>query len=374
MNRAENFLNDKLKERTENGLLRKLSSTSLPFDFCSNDYLGFANSSVLKSLINIQTETITNFNNGSGGSRLLSGNHPYTEQTEQFIANFHLAQSGLIFNSGYDANLGLLSSIPQRGDTIITDELIHASLIDGARLSYAERFKFKHNNLEDLEQKLKNAKGIVYVVVESVYSMDGDTAPLTEISKLCEDYNANLIVDEAHATGIFGKKGKGLVVQLNLQSKVFARVITFGKALGIHGAIILGSENLRNYLINFARSFIYTTAAPLHSIVAVNCAYQMLNEGNFEQKIIENIKLYNNLIKQIKLPVILSHSAIQTILFNNNTDARNAAIKLQSKGFDVRAILSPTVAVSKERLRICLHTYNTHKEITDLVEAIKSIT
>lgn len=374
MNRAENFLESKLKERTENGLLRKLTSTSLPFDFCSNDYLGFAKSSALKRLIDIQTEAVINFSNGSGGSRLLSGNHPYTEETEQFIANFHQAQSGLIFNSGYDANVGLLSSIPQRGDTIITDELIHASLIDGARLSYAERFRFKHNDLLDLEQKLKNAKGISYVVVESVYSMDGDTAPLTEISKLCDEYNANLIVDEAHAIGIFGEKGKGLVVQLKLQNKVFARIITFGKALGTHGAIILGSENLRNYLINFARSFIYTTAAPIHSIVAVNCAYQKLLEANFAQEITEKIELYNTLIKQIKLPVISSHSAIQTILFHNNADARNAALQLQNKGFDVRAILSPTVAVGKERLRICLHTYNSNQEITDLVAAIKSIT
>lgn len=374
MNRAENFLESKLKERTENGLLRKLTNTSLPFDFCSNDYLGFAKSSALKSLIDIQTEAVLNFSNGSGGSRLLSGNHPYTEETEQFIANFHQAKSGLIFNSGYDANVGLLSSIPQRGDTIITDELIHASLIDGARLSYAERFKFKHNDLADLEQKLKNAKGISYVVVESVYSMDGDIAPLTEISKLCDEYNANLIVDEAHATGIFGEKGKGLVVQLKLQSKVFARIVTFGKALGTHGAIVLGSENLRNYLINFARSFIYTTAAPLHSIVAVNCAYQKLNEGNFAQEITEKIELYNKLIKQIKLSVISSHSAIQTILFHNNADARNAALQLQNKGFDVRAILSPTVAIGKERLRICLHTYNSNQEITDLVAAIKSIT
>ena len=365
MNSAENFLHHKLRERIENGLIRKLTNTSLPFDFCSNDYLGFAQSSQLKNLIKTQAANITHVQNGAGGSRLLSGNHPYTEQTEQFIANFHQAQSGLIFNSGYDANVGLLSSIPQRGDTIITDELIHASLIDGARLSYAERFKFKHNDVIDLEQKLKNAKGIIYVVVESVYSMDGDTAPLAEISKLCDKYNANLIVDEAHATGIFGKKGRGLVVQLNLQNKVFARVVTFGKAIGIHGAMILGSENLRNYLINFARSFIYTTAAPLHNIVAINCAYQMLSEGNFEQEIIQKIELYNNLIKQINLPIIASNSAIQTILFYNNADARSAAQHLQNKGFDVRAILSPTVAAGKERLRICLHTYNSDKEITD---------
>lgn len=373
MNKAENFLQQKLNERIEKGLLRKLTTTSLPFDFCSNDYLGFTNSSILKEMIVAQSKLMTNLKNGSGGSRLLSGNHFYTEETELLIAEFHNAQSGLIFNSGYDANVGLLSSIPQRGDTIITDELIHASLIDGARLSHADRFKFKHNDLNDLESKLKNAKGIIYVVVESVYSMDGDIAPLQAIAKLCKTYQANLIVDEAHATGIFGNQGRGLVSQLNLENDVFARIITFGKAIGTHGAIILGSQILRNYLINFARSFIYTTAAPLHNIIAINCAYQLLVNGDFEKQIQQKIALYNEQIKDLNLPVIESYSAIQTILFNNNETARNAAHKLQSKGFNVKAILSPTVAEGKERLRICLHTFNTNQEITDLVKELATI-
>lgn len=372
MNRVENFLQQKLNERIEKGSLRKLTSTSLPFDFCSNDYLGFAKSSTLKKMVEDQSRSFDNYTNGSGGSRLLSGNHKFTEETEQFIANFHNAQRGLIFNSGYDANVGLLSSIPQRGDTIITDELIHASLIDGARLSHAERYKFKHNNLADLEQKLKQAKGICYVVVESVYSMDGDIAPLKEMSELCEQYQANLIVDEAHATGIFGEKGKGLVVQLGLEETVFARIITFGKAIGTHGAIILGSETLRNYLINFARSFIYTTAAPIHNIISINCAYQLLAKGDYHLQIQEKIALYNSLIENIALPIIKSESAIQTILISGNENARNAASQLQSKGFDVKAILSPTIAEGKERLRICLHTYNSDQEIEDLINELKS--
>ena len=208
MNQAEKFLQKKLDERIEKGSLRKLTTTSLPFDFCSNDYLGFAKSSTLKKMVEEQSRSFDNYTNGSGGSRLLSGNDKFTEETEQFIADFHKAQSGLIFNSGYDANVGLLSAIPQRGDTIITDELIHASLIDGARLSHAERYKFKHNDLADLEQKLKSAKGVCYVVVESVYSMDGDIAPLKAISELGQRFNANLIVDEAHATGILERKVK----------------------------------------------------------------------------------------------------------------------------------------------------------------------
>ena len=372
MDQATDFLLQKLNERTENGLLRKLTVTAQKIDFCSNDYLGFARSQKLNASIDQEIKRLNFTQNGAAGSRLISGNHPYTEETEQFVANFHQAEAGLIFNSGYDANLGILSSIPQRGDTIITDELIHASLIDGARLSHAERYKFRHNDLTDLEQKLKIAKGLIYVVIESIYSMDGDAAPLQEIVQLCKKYKANLIVDEAHATGVFGDQGKGLVVQLGLTDEVFARIVTFGKAIGTHGAIVLGSNLLRNYLINFARSFIYTTAAPIHNIIAINCAYQLLSCSDEQKQIEQKITLYNNLISTLKLPTIKSESAIQTILFNTNENARKAALSLQNNGFDVKAILSPTVPVGKERLRICLHTFNSDDELIHLVDHLKT--
>lgn len=372
MNTATKFLNSRLEERKENGLIRKLTYHQLPFDFCSNDYLGFARSQRLKNLIDEEVHLAPTYTNGAGGSRLLSGNHPQTEVTEQTIATFHEAEAGLIFNSGYDANIGLLSSIPQRGDTIITDELIHASLIDGARLSHAERYKFRHNDLNDLEAKLKAAKGIIYVVVESVYSMDGDVAPLNALAVLCRRFNANLIVDEAHATGIFGDQGKGMVVALGLQQHVFARIITFGKAIGIHGAIVIGSRDLRDYLINFARSFIYTTAAPLHQIIAINCAYRFLSENNFQSEIHQKIKLYQQLSKNV-LDQKASNSTIQTIMFEDASTVKQAASILQNTGFDVRAILSPTVAAGKERLRICLHTFNSDQEIETLFDHLKKI-
>jgi 8-amino-7-oxononanoate synthase len=368
MKKAENFLLQKLSERVKNGNYRDLPSTSLPFD------LSFARAKILTGQILIEHDKLEATKNGASGSRLITGNHPYTITTEQQIAEFHDAEAGLIFNSGYDANVGLLSSILQRGDTIICDELIHASIVDGARLSYANRYKFKHNDLEDLENKLKLAIGNSYVVVESVYSMDGDCAPLTEMIKLCEKYEANLIVDEAHAVGVFGSNGRGLVHQLGLQEKVFARIITFGKALGSHGAIVLGSLNLRNFLINFARSFIYTTAAPIHQIVAINCAYTHLKNTNYQIDLSHKIEEYNLLIKDLNFPSIKSSSAIQTILFDNNQETKAAAQHLQAQGFDVRAILSPTVAKGKERLRICLHLHNTEQEIIDLVNALKSKT
>jgi len=372
MRKVEQFISGKLQERKDKLSIRNLSINLPPVDFCSNDYLGFARSGELKDRMNTTLASMPHHLNGAGGSRLLSGNTRFTEETEQLIADFHQAESGLIFNSGYDANVGLLSSVPQRGDTIITDELIHASIIDGCRLSHATRFKFYHNDINDLESKLKLAKGNIFVVVESVYSMDGDIAPLPAISNLCERYDANLIVDEAHATGIFGAKGQGLINHFNLTDGVFARIVTFGKALGVHGAVVLGSKNLRHYLINFARSFIYTTAAPIHNIVAVNCAYQYLCEID-HQLIHQKITVFRKALKEHHIKALDSESTIQGVLFSSNEATKKSAASLQSKGFDVRAILSPTVAPGKERLRICLHTYNTDEEIKLLVNHLKEL-
>ncbi|MET4080149.1 8-amino-7-oxononanoate synthase [Pedobacter sp. UYP30] len=382
----DDLLNERLEKRRQDGLLRTLRALKIPevitsnggvlapkvlVDFCSNDYLGFAQSAELKNLTAIELSKFPNYPNGSGGSRLLSGNTKYTEETEEFIANYHSAPAGLFFNSGYDANTGLLSSVPQRGDTIISDELNHASLIDGCRLSLAQRFKFKHNDLADLEKKLKIAKGSVFVVVESVYSMDGDLASLLEISSLCEKYTANLVVDEAHATGVFGRNGAGLVTELHLENKVFARIVTFGKAMGTHGAIVLGSNTLRQYLINFARSFIYTTAAPMHHVAAIKAAYLLLSQTS-SKKLNQNIAVFQKLARACNLPILESNSTIQGVLFSTNNAAKSVATYLQKQGFDARAILSPTVPAGKERIRICIHQFNTEEEITALISNLKT--
>ena len=374
MNQAEEFLLRRLNERNTGNRLRKLQYSQAAIDFCSNDYLGFARSEELRFLIDEALHHIPARTHGSTGSRLLSGNDAYTQSTEEHIAQFHQAEAALLFNSGYDANIGLLSAVPQKGDTILCDELIHASLIDGARLSHANRIRFKHNDLQALETKLQMASGLCYVVVESIYSMDGDAAPLQAISALCRQYKAHLIVDEAHAVGIFGKHGAGLIQELGLEDQVFARIVTYGKALGCHGAAVLGSTHLRNYLINFARSFIYTTAAPLHQIAAIHCAYGLLSQQNLQASLHQKIAYYNTRIAESRFKRIKSNSCIQTVLLNSELEARNAAKKLQEKGFDVRAILSPTVAPGSERLRICLHQYNSKAEINDLTVALNNLT
>ncbi|MEO8795970.1 MAG: pyridoxal phosphate-dependent aminotransferase family protein [Daejeonella sp.] len=373
MKQVENFIVRKLLEKKESNSYRFLKPENNLIDFCSNDYLGFSRSEDLKRLIENELLKYPDYKLGSTGSRLLAGNNSFTENLEKEIAEFHSSESALIYNSGYDANVGLFSCIAQKGDSVISDELIHASVIDGMRLNYANRFVFKHNDLENLEQKLKHSKtigGNVFIVVESVYSMDGDFAPLVEICNLAEKYKAAFIVDEAHATGCFGEQGRGLVTHLKLENRVFARIITFSKGLGNHGAAVCGSETLRSYLINFSRSFIYSTAANFHTHLTTQMAYKFLQSEDHQSPLRERISFFKMQMKDIK-QLIKSDSAIQALVISGNAEAKELAANLQTSGFDVRAILSPTVKNGSERLRICLHNHNTFSEISDLTNAIK---
>lgn len=366
-------LSRKLLQRKENQLLRDLQKPFNLIDFSSNDYLGFAKSEII---FNNTHQFLVNKNiksNGATGSRLLSGNHKLYIETETFLADTHQSESALIFNSGYDANLGFFSSVPLRGDIILYDEFSHASIRDGIQLSNAKAYKFKHNNVEHLNEILKRVqhdKNTIYVVTESVFSMDGDSPDLKLLVKTCKKYNAFLIVDEAHAIGVFNN---GLIQNLNLQNDVFARIITFGKALGCHGAIVLGSEQLTQYLVNFARSFIYTTGLSPHSVATINQSYKQLTSSND----IENIdKLKHNIhhfiaeVKRLNLNFIASNSAIHCCIIGGNKQTKLTSEKLKQNGFDVKPILSPTVQKGEERLRFCLHSYNSKVEITKVLELL----
>lgn len=368
------MLDKKLNERKSLGNLRAMNFNGQGVDFLSNDYLGLARSEGLRKNIEITFLQLNEVNkiNGATGSRLLSGNHEYFEEVEHKLSKIFRADATLIFNSGYNANLSILSCVPTKTDTIIHDELIHASLIDGARLSFAKRLSFRHNDLNDLEKKLRLAQGQKFVVVESVYSMDGDACPLQELVMLCEQHGAYIIVDEAHSTGLWGNGGNGLVCEMNLQEKIFARIYTFGKGMGVHGACICGSQLLKDYLINFARPFIYTTAMPLHSFVAIACAFKYIQSNSQPRKsLFENIDIFKkSFLKHNKssIPLLVpSNSAIQIISTSGNQHAKKVADQLRSKNFEVRAILAPTVKSGQERLRICLHAYNTKKEIDDFM-------
>ncbi|QJW91824.1 8-amino-7-oxononanoate synthase [Spirosoma taeanense] len=374
------ILSDRLAVRQKNGLLRQLRTSDGLVDFCSNDYLGFARSAELAAAIRQADAVRTNSRSGATGSRLLAGQTELANQVEQALARFYQTETALIFNSGYDANLGLMACLPQAGDLLLTDELIHASMIDGARLSYATRKRFRHNDLTDLEQLLQqwtasSQSSQVFIAVESVYSMDGDVAPLRQLVELSERYQAALLVDEAHATGVFGPNGEGLVLELGLQERVMARVHTFGKALGVHGAAVAGSAALRDYLINFARPFIYTTALPPHSLIAMDCAHRHLqNTSEARAQLHQRVDYFRQCVAKA-LPGTIwtdSLSPIQCLIVPGNDHARHVAAEAQHAGLDARAILSPTVPVGQERLRICMHAFNTTDEIDRLISLLQS--
>jgi 8-amino-7-oxononanoate synthase len=377
-------LSSKLEFRQQNSALRKLSLPNELIDFASNDYIGFSkNQSIFQQTHQYLLDTNC-IQNGATGSRLISGNHKVYLEAETYIAKFHQAESALIFNSGYDANVGFFSSVPQKGDLILYDELCHASIRDGIQLSNAKAYKFKHNDFEDLEKKIVNFKGndncnenasIIYIVTESVFSMDGDCPNMKELVAVTNKYNCYVVVDEAHALGVFGESGEGLVQMLGLQDQIFARIMTFGKGLGCHGSAIVGSQELKEYLVNFARSFIYTTGLSPHSVATILIAYQHLQSKKESiEQLRDNIVHFNqekNLLG-LKPMFVRSKSAIQSAIIPGNQNVKSIANQLQEKGFDVKAILSPTVPEGQERLRFCLHSYNSAAEISEVLRLLST--
>lgn len=376
-----NPLQTKLEQRQVNNALRRLPSDNSLVDFASNDYIGFAHNENLfhqthQYLLDNNIKT-----NGATGSRLISGNHNLYQVAENFIAQFHQAEAALIFNSGYDANVGFFSCVPQRNDIILYDELCHASIRDGIQMSHAKAYKFRHNDTEDLQKLLlkfepatRNPQiATIYIVTESVFSMDGDSPNMEALISLCQKYNAYLVVDEAHALGVFGEQGKGLVQSLGLQDQVFACIMTFGKGLGCHGAAILGSAELKSFLVNFARSLIYTTGLSPHSVATILVAYQHLAKEKETLALLKNNIIFFNQEKLrlgLKPIFVYSKSAIQCAIIPGNDKVKTIATQLQQHGFDVKPILSPTVPEGQERLRFCLHSYNSETEILNVLELL----
>ena len=358
-----------------------LEMSKAKIDFFSNDYLGLSTDSLLLE----QTERIffESFpSGGATGSRLISGNHPLYQQLEKLLCDFYEVKSALVFNSGYQANTGLLSAVLHRQDVILYDALSHASIKDGIRLGFAKGFAFQHNNIEDLLKKILLAQkitaktqGNIYVAIETLYSMDGDVASLSKISNICRDHLCYLITDEAHATGIIGENGRGLGYAH--RDKLFAQVHTFGKAIGAHGAAICGDEELKNFLVNFSRPFIYTTALPPHSLARLCAVYQGLISGDFTS----NLKcLWKNIdffirdvsAKSIAIWVSQNRSPIQTIRLQDQEKCIELQRHLSLLGFKVKAVFAPTVSKGQERIRICLHSFNTSAEISKLIASVKA--
>ncbi len=388
MQKLPEKLKTKLEDRISENCLRKLPMVNTLIDFSSNDYLGFAKNGTIYSntfqlLLNKDI-----FQNGATGSRLLTGNHKLYLELEDYLTKYHSIESALIFNSGYDANLGFFSCVPQRGDLVFYDEFVHASIRDGIKMGNAKSYKFRHNDVEDLQQvterTVKASEDVfegtmpeIYVVTESVFSMDGDSPDIQKLASFCKKYKYRLIIDEAHAIGVMGKSGNGLVQEMGIEGAVFARTITFGKALGSHGAAILGSYGIKEYLVNFARPLVYSTALSPHTIATVLSAYQFLeiNEGQKQRILLqENIKHFKDRIGALKMTghFIESDSAIQSCIVAGNQKVKSVANKLYDEGFDVKPILSPTVPEGEERLRFCIHSFNGKEEIGLVLQLLSS--
>lgn len=372
----QQILVDQLLARQQNGLIRSLSVVDKLIDFCSNDYLGLARNQSLGIKIENDFNTaksVLHSINGSSGSRLISGHSVQIEQFERKCAEFHQAEAALLFSSGYDANVGLISAITQKDQAIFCDQLLHASLIDGIRLGKAERKIFNHNDLLHLENLLKEfpLEMPKWIIVESLYSMDGDMAPLKELVKLKNKYHAEIILDEAHAGGVYGPIGNGLAVEMGLENEIFARVITFGKAWGNAGAVVLGSQTLIDFLINFARPFIYSTAPSPHHIASLSTTLEYLKSQSKErQKLKENIDFF--LAHIVSKHWGKSNTAIQTFFISGNLQVKKKASMLQEKGFAVKAIVYPTVPKEEERIRITLSSLTKKEDILTLLKYIET--
>ncbi len=372
----DNFLRERLSARAGGGNKRELPATVQGADFVSNDYLGLANNKALIHRIESRWQTHSPKQLGGTGSRLLSGNHGLYKELESLLREVFQAESVLVFNSGYQANQALIASVASRGERILYDELSHVCLKEGAWLSKAASFSFRHNDLQDLERRLKQDEKIrTFVVTESLFSMDGDFAPISEILDLCEKYNAYLIVDEAHTTGAYGKEGGGWLIDQGLAERVFARVYTFGKAMGAHGACIAGSRVLTDYLINFARSFIYTTSLPPHSVLSLIEAFHFLSENiELQSTLQDRINHYRVTYEREIGEQSTSPSAIQPVWIKGSDKALEVSKYLQENGYQALAIRPPTVKTGTERLRISLHTFNSNASIDRLVSCLKVVT
>lgn len=385
-----------LAAREEKGLLRTLRVPKCTaVDFSSNDYLGIVRRGCL-------APAVAGCASGATGSRLLSGQSEACERLERRAAAFHGSPSALLFNSGYDANVGFFSCVPQGRDVVVYDSLIHASVHDGMRLGRAagKSRPFTHNSVHSLRSTIsdivlaakerhageENKAFTVFVAVESVYSMDGDMAPLAAMLDLAEELSTNivsvcLVVDEAHGVGVAGPHGEGVIFAQGVAEhpRLLARIVTFGKAFGAHGAMVLGSSTLRSYLINYARSLIYSTAIPPHSVLILDAAYDyMLTSDAAEARMtLKRRRDEFRWLAAARLPPgsLLesgTDSPIQGIITPGNQECLAVSTMLQAKGLDVYPIRTPTVPKGSERIRIIIHSHNTAQEVERLVDSLST--
>ncbi len=363
-------------ERALDALLKRGRLRSLEprrgFDFASNDYLGLAQSDALRDAVTAAVARGVPV--GSGGSRLLRGNHPEHEALEAEAAKFFRAETALFFGGGFAANTAIFSTLPPRGDVIVYDELIHASAHDGMRLSKAESAAARHNDPQSFEDAIKawrNAGGTgqPWIAVESLYSMDGDRAPLDDLIEIADAHDGVLVIDEAHATGVLGPDGRGLGAHLEGRSNVVS-LHTCGKALGVMGALVLSTRTTRDFLVNRARAFIYATAPSPLVAATVRAALEIVQREPGRRTQLHQRIAFAGRELAAKTQHTQSGSHIQPIIVGSDSRAVALADAMKARGFDIRAIRPPTVPEGTARLRLTLTLNTSEADLATLISGI----
>ncbi len=382
---SADFIQAELEELKRQGLYRKLrrvegeQASTLILDgkevinFSSNNYLGLANHPALRAAAKA---AIDRYGCSAVASRLISGNMVLHEELEAKIAALKGAEAALVFNSGFQANVGLIPTLAGEGDAIFSDALNHASIIDGCRLSRARTVVYSHYDLERLESGLKEApaSGRKLIVTETLFSMDGDEAPLAEIVELAERYGAMVMVDEAHATGVFGPNGAGVVAKLGLTERIAVQMGTLGKALGGFGAYVAGSRVLRELLINRCRSFIFTTSLPPAVLATAIAAIDLLyKEPQRRLALWHNCRSLKEGLKRLGFSLGQSESQILPVLIGDAQKCMAFSEKLLEKGVFAQGIRPPTVPPGTSRLRVTVMATHTHEHLHRALEAFEEV-
>lgn len=364
----------RLSDLERQSQMRELS-TIQGVNLCSNDYLGLSTDPRLKESLQEGLEYSERIS--ATGSRLLSGHHAVWDELEARFAAFAGTEAALFFNSGFAANTGLLSALLGPGDVVFSDALNHASIIDGIRLSGVHKVIYPHGDLNFLADAMRGhsqTSGSRVIVTESIFSMDGDRAPLNELFQLAARYGAEIIVDEAHATGVCGPHGRGLVAELGLAQEALAVVHTCSKALASAGAVICGSKTLKQFLINHARSFIFSTALPPYLAFQVRAALQLINPMEAERDHLASLSTrLRERLRSEGFDCGARDSHIVPLMIGSNAAALDLAMALQERGFAVRAIRSPSVPPGTERLRLSLTARLTMSDIDRFMDSVLAV-
>jgi 8-amino-7-oxononanoate synthase len=363
-------MSGELASRREQSQLRELEILH-GINLSSNDYLGLARRPEFKRAVLDAVALADSM--GSTGSRLLAGNAREWEELESEFARFAGTESALYFGSGYVANVGLLSSVLKPGDIVFSDECNHASLIDGMRLSGARKVIYPHLDLEFLEKALDENRctGTKFVVTESLFSMEGDFAPLGELVRLTRANGAELVIDEAHTVGTYGRQGRGFAAHCGIERDALAVVHTCGKALASLGAFVCGGNVLKQFLINHARTFIFTTAAPPHMAGQIRAALEFVASADAERAHLQRLAaVLRDGLAARGMRTGASSSHIVPVFLGSNEAALHAAAQLQAGGFAVKAIRPPTVPSGTARIRLSLTSKITLEDVRQLVSAI----